>query len=142
MRRRPHLIPALIVAGILLGALADLPYGYYQMLRWVTCGISAYITVKSYQWETAWATWLFAAIAILFNPLIPIELSKPIWRPIDIGCAVLFILATIVVKKPEESQSGENQNFTPSYCIKCGYKITRIARYCPKCGRPLESQEP
>jgi hypothetical protein len=95
MRNRPHLIPALVVALILLGAVAPLPYVYYQFLRWIVCGVAVFVAVKTYQWGKGWATSLFAIIAVLFNPIVPIHLTKEIWMPIDLACALLFGLSIL-----------------------------------------------
>lgn len=100
-RKRPHLIPALLVAVMLIVAVASLPYGYYQFLRWVTCVTAVYIAVMSYTWNKKWATWVFGAIAILFNPLFPIYLTKEIWRPIDIFAAILFIVGIFIIGKQQ-----------------------------------------
>ncbi len=58
-------------------------------------------------WEKLRATWLFGFIALLFNPLIPIHLSREIWQPIDVICALLFVIAAIVLKEQEEKHQGE-----------------------------------
>ncbi len=104
MDKRPLLIPSLIAAAMLLGALADLPYGYYQLLRFVVCGVSVYVAYMAYKWQKIWATWLFGFIALLFNPLIPIHLSREIWQPIDLICALLFVAVAFILKKPTEEK--------------------------------------
>lgn len=107
MSNRPHLIPALIATGLLMGAIAPLPYGYYQMLRWVVGGIAIYMAYKSYSWEKRWATWIFGIIAVLFNPIIPIHLTREIWQPIDGVCAILFGSSILFLKEPtKEANSG------------------------------------
>jgi len=102
--QRPHLIPALIAAAMLLGALTALPYGYYQLLRFVVCGVGVYVAYTAYNWQKMWAMWLFAFIAVLFNPLIPIHLSREIWQPIDAVCALLFATVAFVLRKPKEEE--------------------------------------
>lgn len=108
MDKRPLLIPSLIVAMMLFGALAELPYGYYQLLRFVTCAVSVYVAFVAYNWQKMWATWIFGFVALLFNPLIPFHLSRELWKPIDTICAILFIVIAFVLKKPAEGkQTGE-----------------------------------
>jgi len=104
LEKRPLLIPAIIAAIILLGALGRWPYGYYQLLRWVTCGVAVYVAFLAYAWEKKWATYLFGFIAVLFNPLLPIYLSREIWQPIDVICALLFVVVTFILEKPVEQQ--------------------------------------
>jgi hypothetical protein len=91
---------------MLLIALATLPYGYYRLLRWVVCGASIFVAFTAYNWKKIWATWLFGFIALLFNPLIPIYLSREVWQPIDVICALLFFVA-IFLKEPEKENQKE-----------------------------------
>ena len=100
MRTRPHLIPAIVVAVMLLVAVAPLPYGYYQFLRWAVCGVAVFIAVKGYTWKQTWATWLFGAVAAMFNPILPIDLTREIWQPIDLAGALLFFS----IAEPRENQ--------------------------------------
>jgi len=150
MKDRPHLVPAIIASGLLFGALASLPYGYYQMLRWVVGGISIYIAYKAYTWDKKWATWLFAGCAILFNPIVPIHLSREIWQPIDIVFGFVFIVSIAVLRQPievasvssdktETRQTLEDKQAKPSpnFCPNCGYKFSESNNYCSKCGNKI-----
>jgi len=70
-----------------------LPIGYYTLVRLVVAAVAAYIAWKAYEQDnqSKWV-WVFAFIAILFNPLIPIYLdSKPLWIMIDLATAGLFL---------------------------------------------------
>jgi len=108
MEKRPHLIPAIIAALILLGALGDWPYGYYQLLRWITCGAAVFVAFMAYNWQKVWVMWLFGIIAVLFNPLVPIHMTKELWQPIDVIFALLFAIVAFILKKPEEDrQKGD-----------------------------------
>ena len=115
MQKRPHLIPALIATAMLLGATVKLPYEYYQALRWIVCGIAIYVAYKAYGWEAKWATWLFGIIAVLFNPIVPVHLTREIWQPIDFACATLFGLSIPLLKEPVQevpSDTPEQQEKT------------------------------
>ncbi len=90
MKKTKVLIFNFIPIIMLLFALIDNPYGYYQILRWVvmlSAGYTAFILYE--RKDEAW-TWIFVGIAILFNPIIPIYLSREIWSVIDVIAAVLF----------------------------------------------------
>lgn len=104
LEKQPHLIPCIVAALMLLGALAPWPYGYYQLIRFVVCGLSMYVAFMAYNWQKLWATWLFGLIAVLFNPLIPIHLSRELWQPIDLVCAFLFAAVAFILKKPVEEK--------------------------------------
>mgnify|MGYP001081088482 CR=1 FL=1 len=80
----------LITAGLLIFAIFPLPYGYYQFLRLfvaIASGISAFV---AYEDKNQGLAIIFAIVLILFNPLIPIYLSKEIWIPIDIIVGIFF----------------------------------------------------
>jgi hypothetical protein len=104
LKKRPHFIPSIVAALMLLGALGDWPYGYYQLLRFVVCGVSVYVAFVAYAWKRLWATWLFGVLAVLFNPLAPIHLSRDLWQPIDFGCAMLFAVVALTVKERAEKE--------------------------------------
>lgn len=106
MEKRPHLIPASVAALMLLGVLAYWPYGYYILLRWVTCAAAVFAAYVAYDWQKLWATWLFGFIALLFNPLILVHLSREMWQPIDVVCAILFIVIVFVLKEPTEEKEN------------------------------------
>src|SRR3972149_5625390 len=97
---RPHFIPCVIAATVLLGALGRWPYGYYQLLRWITCGAAVFVAICSYGWQKIWLVWLFGFVAVLFNPLVPIHLSREVWQPIDVICSMLFISWGTLLKEP------------------------------------------
>jgi len=109
LEKRPHLIPATVAALILFGALGHWPYGYYQLLRFVVCGVSIYIAFIAYRWQKIWAVWLFGFIAVLFNPLIPIHLPREVWQLIDVTCAFLFVAIASALRKPTEDKAKEGE---------------------------------
>ena len=83
----------LLAVGIfLLGAMGDWPYTYYQLLRWVVCGVGAYSAYIAYEsGRTGWAG-VFAVIAVLFNPIVPFYMQKEAWQALDLAAAVPFLV--------------------------------------------------
>jgi hypothetical protein len=64
--------------GLLLIATGRLPYGYYTFLGFIICGICGFLAYVGRLDDTASRVWPvgLAGIAILFNPLIPIYLTR------------------------------------------------------------------
>jgi hypothetical protein len=89
----------LLCAGLLLIGMADLPIGYYTLLRIVvTIGAIAAL-VQEFKGDFNFWVIAFGVVAIIFNPLIPVYLhSKNGWQPIDLSAAVLFIIQSL--RKP------------------------------------------
>ena len=90
-----------VVAGImlLLAIPSIFPYGYYQVLRWVVvcvAGYNAYIAYESK--NNTWAI-IMGAIAILFNPIFPIFLSKETWVILDLITSIVMFLSIKKIRK-------------------------------------------
>ena len=103
LEKQSHLIPAVIVSIMLFLALAPFPYGYYQLLRFVVFGAALYVAFAAFNLQKIWAVWVFGFIAILFNPLIQVHLPREILQPIDVICAILFVIIAIVLHGPVKS---------------------------------------
>jgi hypothetical protein len=89
-----------IISGV-MAFLAIFPwvYEYYQVLRIVLCVSSAIIAYDFYSSKlNGWAL-AFVAIAILFNPISPVYMTKASWVGIDLITAVLFFIASQVTNK-------------------------------------------
>ena len=106
--KHPHTIPAAVASVLLLGALGQWPYGYFTLLRWVTCIAAVIVAYNAYDWGHTWAVWVFGFVAILFNPLVPVYLSRDIWRPIDVATALLFTIAILAIARPSNRQGNPN----------------------------------
>lgn len=76
-----------------------LPYGYFTLLRFVICIVSAYLAYKIYKdnKESLWV-WAFGFIAILFNPIIIIHLQREQWWVIDLIAGIFFVLSIFLIK--------------------------------------------
>lgn len=85
-------IPQFISILMLIWALnPDNPYGYYILLRWVVCGVFAFLAVRAFILEHQGFVWILGITAAIYNPLIPVHLTREIWsilNVITIGIAV------------------------------------------------------
>jgi len=99
LARRPHAVPAAIAAALLLVAVLELPYGFYTFLRLGVTAAAVYVAYSAYEWGKTWALWSFAVVALLFNPLVPVHLSKSAWMPIDLATSACFFVSAVVLKE-------------------------------------------
>ena len=92
----PNNKPTLILWGLpivmLIAALLHLPYGYYTLLRIVVTVCSGYLSYLEYTHTQKLSFFViaFCLLAILFNPIIPVYLSKSIWWGIDLLAALIL----------------------------------------------------
>ena len=90
-----------IVCGILLllAIPSWWPYIFFTLLRWIVCAISIYVAYGFYKSKLTGWTFIFSAVAILFNPIYPIYLAKSSWVGIDFISSILFFVSAYSVKK-------------------------------------------
>ena len=82
-------------------ALADLPYGYYQLLRWAVCGIGAYSAYLAHeQKKKAWM-WTLGIIALIFNPFFRFYFDKSTWQVINTIAGIVYIGGAFRVKQKQ-----------------------------------------
>jgi len=92
-------IAVIIASVLLLLALLDgWPYDYFVVLRFVVTGVSLYVALLAYSSEKFGWTGLFAVLAVLFNPILPVHLTREIWTTIDLVVAILMISSTFALK--------------------------------------------
>jgi len=72
-------------------------------------------------------------IAILFNPIIPVYLTKEIWVVIDFIIAIVFLISILTGKSKSKP--------TVRKCPYCGKILTKDAIFCPQCGRKLKEEK-
>ena len=97
------------VAVLLLLGAFELPYGYYTFLRIVVTLYTLVLAFYAHDQSKYNQMSLFLCIAILFNPLIPIYLSKDIWEVIDILTAVLLFTIPPLLKGGKDSRSSRKR---------------------------------
>jgi len=78
-------VPQLIASVMLLWALyPDNPYGYYIVLRWVCCGIFAYLAFKALDQDHQGWVWILGITAVVYNPIIRVHLTREIWSVVNV----------------------------------------------------------
>ena len=93
-------VPVLyICSALLLVALFPMPYGYYILLRIVVCAVSIWSGIEAHKKGASITPWIFAVIAILYNPIEKIHLSKELWMPINIATAIIILSSIKKLKK-------------------------------------------
>jgi hypothetical protein len=88
---------------LLLACMARWPYGFYVFLRFVVCASAIYMAVFASVMRNKFWFWMMLGIAVLFNPLVPIYLSRSKWVPIDFITAMLF--SASIFKLPTTASS-------------------------------------
>ena len=83
---------SILPAAMLLIAPAPWPYVYYVLLRWLVLICVGAIAYESFK-RRGWHAWTIALVAlvVIFNPIVPFHLARPIWTVLNVAGAVLVI---------------------------------------------------
>lgn len=92
---------------MLVIALADLPIGYYTLLRIVVCGVAVGVVLQAVERENRVGLVSFGVIALLYNPIFPIYFqAKETWAVFDLAAASMFIYRAFTIKPKHEKDSA------------------------------------
>lgn len=91
----------LIIAILLLLCLADMPYGFYQLVRFASAAAFVYLSYDYFKAKRDGLGFTFAALAILFQPIFKISLGRTLWNIVDVIVAVglIYLIVQIFKKK-------------------------------------------
>ncbi|OGI03828.1 MAG: hypothetical protein A2287_07915 [Candidatus Melainabacteria bacterium RIFOXYA12_FULL_32_12] len=98
------LIARIVAAVMLFWALEIHPDSYYMFLRWIVFIVAVFTAFKFFKldksmWIKVLGCIIFAGIAVLFNPIAHIHLTRTIWSNADMVTAVLFLVSIIIIRK-------------------------------------------
>ena len=75
---------------MLLLAVFGMPYGFYQVLRILVCGVCVWLVIDEYN-KKGQINFIQTLLVILYNPLIKIHFDKSIWNVINIITIAYFV---------------------------------------------------
>ncbi len=102
--RRSALNPSIIAVIALLIGIALIESDGFTVIRYIVsifALIVAWLAVQARAW---WALAPLAAIAVLWNPIVPIELGMPdLWLGLQYVAALVFILTGALIRVSADS---------------------------------------
>lgn len=95
------------LALLFLGCLADMPYGYYQLVRFLGMIGFLWLAFKENEKGNKGLLVFWLSSALLINPIFKISLGRELWNVIDILWAVILVLTAFM------SHAASNNNQLP-----------------------------
>ena len=84
---------------IFLLCLLDMPYGYYQAVRFVGMLGFALLAYYSYDDNKKVEVIIYISLALLFQPFLKVVLGRTIWNVVDVIVAAGLIISLFVKPK-------------------------------------------
>lgn len=85
----------IVLSVLLLLCLAHMPYGYYQLVRFIAAVVFIVLAWHNYNTKEVCLTVVFGALALLFQPFIKIALGRTMWNIVDVIVAGMLIIMWI-----------------------------------------------
>ena len=78
----------ILLAILLLLCLADMPYGYYQFVRWAAMVGFALLAYHASEAKRNKEMIIYVGLALLFQPFFKVALGRQGWNLVDVVVAV------------------------------------------------------
>lgn len=88
----------IILALLFLLSLLKLPYGYYELVRFLALVGFSVLAYKGYERGHQVQMVIYIALAILFQPLFKISLGRTLWNVVDVVVAVGLLISVFTAK--------------------------------------------
>lgn len=87
------------MAVLLLLCLADMPYGFYVLVRFCAAVAFVYLSYGYFKSNNEGLGFVFAALALLFQPFVKIALGRTVWNIVDVIVAAGLVYLTVKTLK-------------------------------------------
>jgi hypothetical protein len=88
----------IILAVLLFLCLADMPYGYYEFVRFASMIGFGILGYKAYSRNNQTMMVVYGSLALLFQPFFKVALGRDLWNIVDVVVGV-WLLGNTLIKK-------------------------------------------
>ena len=97
----------LSLAALMVLCLLPMPYGFYNLVRFLALIGFAILAVNAYRNSHNILAITYGALALLFQPFIKLVLGRDVWNIVDVAVAVFLIV--LIVKNKEIQLHKQNK---------------------------------
>ena len=89
----------LILSILLVVCVFDMPYGFYQLVRFIALIGFGILAFNANQENKKTELIIYVSLALLFQPFMKISLGRDLWNIIDVIIAVVLVSSVFVKNK-------------------------------------------
>jgi hypothetical protein len=94
----------IILAVLMFGCLLDMPYGYYELVRFISMVGFAILAYQSNQENRKIEMIVYGALALLFQPFFKIALGRELWNIVDVIVGAGLMLTIFLDSKQKKTK--------------------------------------
>lgn len=83
------------LAILLLLCLLDMPYGFYQLVRFMALVVFGFLAFDANQRKQNLFVIIYGVLALLFQPFFKIALGRDLWNIVDVVVAIFLIVSLL-----------------------------------------------
>jgi hypothetical protein len=83
----------IILSAFLFLCLADMPYGYYQFVRFAALVGFAILAFQANEQKNQMETVIYIALALLFQPFFKVALGRTLWNVVDVIVGIGLLIS-------------------------------------------------
>ncbi|MEP5546699.1 DUF6804 family protein [Maribacter dokdonensis] len=88
-----------ILAILFFLCLLNMPYGYYELVRFIAFAGFGFLAYKANEEDKSEQVFIYIALALLFQPFYKIALGREIWNVVDVVVGVGLLITIFILKK-------------------------------------------
>ena len=89
----------IILAILMFICLADVPYGYFQFVRFAALVGFGLLAIAASNEDNQTEMFIYGALALLFQPFFKIALGREVWNVVDIIVGGGLLVSIFISKK-------------------------------------------
>jgi len=91
----------IILAILMFICLADVPYGYFQFVRFAALIGFGILAIAASNEDNQTEMFIYGALALLFQPFFKIALGREVWNVVDVIVGAGLIISIFTSKKKD-----------------------------------------
>jgi hypothetical protein len=100
--RRPALAPGILAAIVLLAGIALIGNDAFLIIKFAVSILALIVCVFAWQARQWWWLGLLLPIAVIWNPVIPIEIAGALAFGLQYVAALIFVVVGVLIKIPNQ----------------------------------------
>ena len=95
----------IILAVMLFLCLLDMPYGYYEFVRFIALVGFGFLAYKAKQRKSENEMIIYGGLALLFQPFFKVSLGRIIWNILDVIVGVGLIISVVMSRDKNSNKT-------------------------------------
>lgn len=90
----------IVLAILFFICVADLPYGYYQFIRFIALVGFAVLAFQAHKQNSQIQVIIYVSLALLFQPFFKVALGRELWNIVDVIVGIGLVISIFKKTKP------------------------------------------